>query len=254
MSETALTDSQANALAGTTDPDLDITYCDIGEAQYYTTDLKKEAILLRIVKALPGALRVYKDGDLTFGVRAGRFLDGVTERNYGGAEAQGLTDNATNYLYLTAGAVLTKNTTGFPSTPHVPLATIVTASGSYGHGDVTDYRGRSVFQLAGGLTITAGAESADKRTVTIQGGPWRQAVRVWISESDYGAPSATGNTVTIAAGTTLRTITANADYEVISDAAGKVDVDITISGAASRYVMAEVDGRIYSSGEVTWAA
>jgi hypothetical protein len=244
MSETALTDSQANALAGTTDPDLDITYCDIGEAQYYTTDLKKEAVVLRILKGLPGACRVYKDGDLTFGVRPGKFLDGTAERNYAGAEAQS----------LTADAALTKNTTGFPSTPHIPLATIVTSSGAYAHSDVTDLRSRSAFQLAGGLTITAGDESADKRTITVQGGPWRQKVRLWIATSDYGAPSASGNTVSIAAGTILQTIVANADYEVISDATGKVDVDITISGAASRYILAEVDERIYSSGEVTWAA
>ena len=254
MSETALTDSQANALAGTTDPDLDVTYCDIGEAQYYTTDLKKEAIVLRVLKSLPQALRVFKDGDLTFGVRAGEFLDGATLREYAGADAQSLTDDATNYVYLTAAGVLTKNTTGFPTTPHVPLATLVTASGGYAHDDITDCRSRSAFQVVGGLTIAAGAESADKRTVTIQAGPWRQKVRLWIATSDYGAPSAAGNTVSVVTGTTLETVLANADYEVISDAAGTVEVDVTISGAASRYVLAEVDGRIYSSGEITWAA
>ena len=164
MSETALTDSQANDLAGTTDPDLDVTYCDIGEAQYYTTDLKKEAIVLRVLKSLPQALRVFKDGDLTFGVRAGEFLDGATLREYAGADAQSLTDDATNYVYLTAAGALTKNTTGFPTTPHVPLATIVTASGGYAHDDITDCRSRSAFQVVGGLTIAAGAESADKRT------------------------------------------------------------------------------------------
>jgi len=254
MTETALTDSQANALAGTTDPDLDITFCDIGEAQYYTTDLKKEAVVLRMLKALPGALRVFKDGDLTFGVRAGEFLDGATLREYAGAAGQSLTDDATNYLYLTAAGALTKNTTGFPATPHLPLATVLTASGAYAHGDVTDCRPRSAFQLVGGLAIAAGAESADKRTVTIQSGPWRQKVRFWIATSDYGAPGAAGNTVSIATGTTLQTLVAHADYEVISDAAGTVEVDITVSGAASRYLLAEVDGRIYSSGEITWAA
>ena len=111
------------------------------------------------------------------------------------------------------------------------------------------------------LNVTAGAESADKRTLTIQARDAgdndlaeRVAVRVWISTSDYGAPSAAGNTVAIETGTQLGQIVANADYDVISDAAGTVEIGITISGAASRYVMAEIDGRIYSSGEVTWAA
>lgn len=254
MGEQALTDSQANALAGTTDGDLDITYCDIGEAQYYTTDLRKEAAILRILKQWPSALRVYKDGDLTFGVRAGEFLDGATLRQYAGAEAQSLTDDATNYIYLTAGGTLAKNSTGFPTTPHVPLATIETASGGYGHDDVADCRCRAAVQPVGGLTIAAGEESADQRTITVQGGPWRQKVRLWISTTAYGAPSAAGNTVSVATGTTLETVVANADYEVVCDADGKVEVDITISGAASRYVMAEVDGRVYASDEITWAA
>ena len=46
----------------------------------------------------------------------------------------------------------------------------------------------------------------------------------------------------------------NAAYKVISDANGTVAIGLTISGAATRYIMAEIDGRIYSSGEITWAA
>jgi len=39
-----------------------------------------------------------------------------------------------------------------------------------------------------------------------------------------------------------------------SDAGGTVAIGVTVAGAASRYIMAEIDGRVYSSGEVTWAA
>lgn len=252
MPETYPSDAQINAQMNTTLPG-GILVPDTTDDPHYTAVGKMWWRIDRQLRAL--GLEVYKDGALTFAVRSGRFLDGVTVRNYAGATGQSLTDDATNYIYLTLAAALTKNTTGFPSTPHIPLATIVTASGAYDPDTaVTDYRGRSIFQPAGGLTVTAGAESSDKRTLTIQGGSHRQVVDVWIATADYGAPSATGNTVAIDTGTILETITANAHYRVISDATGKVDVGITISGAATRYILAQVDGRIYSSGQVDWAA
>ena len=147
MAESALTTAAADALSGTTDSDLDITHNTIGESTYYTTDYQKEAVILRILKQLPSQLRVYKDGDLTCGIRAGRFMDGATTRSYAGAAAQALTNNTTNYIYLTAAAALTINATGFPSSPHVPLATILTASGVYAHTDITDYRGEAALRV-----------------------------------------------------------------------------------------------------------
>ena len=112
-----------------------------------------------------------------------------------------------------------------------------------------------------GLTISVGDEIADKRIFSIQlvdaaanNLSARALVRVWISDSDYGAPSATGNTVTIDTGTEYAEELANGAYQVISNASGLVEVGVEISGAASRYVMAEIDGLVVSSGEITWAA
>jgi hypothetical protein len=304
MPETELTAAQADALAGTTDSDTDFKHHTIGESAYYTEGLRQRHRILTILKVV-NALRVYKDGTLTFGVRPGKAAWGDSMPDYAGASEQALTDDATNYVYLSVEGgepSLNVNTTGFPDPsdePHVPLASIVTASGAYGHGDITDHRGRGVFTmlsamtaagantLVGGsgsnadalhvhavggledalqdllpdLSITAGAEAADKRTITVQARDAaannlaeRVLVRVWIAASDYGAPSATGNTVAVETGTTYETETANAAYKIISDAAGKAEIGVTISGAATRYVMAEIDGRIYSSGEITWAA
>ncbi len=154
MAETPLTTSQADALSGTSDSDLDFTYLTIGQSPYYTTAFRCWEKIVRIVKAA-NALRVYKDGDLTFGVRAGRYMDGGTVREYSGATGQSLTNNDTNYVYLTVGGTLTVNTTGFPdagTTPHIPLATIETSGGEYDHGDITDYRGPAIFQCATALT------------------------------------------------------------------------------------------------------
>jgi len=164
MSETAETTAVADALSGTTHSATDIVFCTIGDSAYYTEDYQKEAVMLRILGQLPSSLRVFKDGDLTFGVRAGYFLDGDTLRTYAGADAQALTDDATNYIYLTSAGVLTVNTTGFPTpsaTPHVRLATILTASSVYNADtSVTDYRSTSAFGVARG----AGAQKFVLRT------------------------------------------------------------------------------------------
>jgi len=286
MAEQYPSDNALEAMTGTTlDPGVPIPT--IGDDPQYTVITR---YLWRIATSLVplAGMEIYKDGDLTFAVRAGRFMDGATARAFSAVAAQALTDEQTNYIYVEADGTLTVNTTGFPAagaTPHVPLATIVTSGGVYDFDNVTDYRGRSIFQcvtamtpadmntLVGGgdgdslhvhapnLKLTAAAEDADERVITIQcvdandtNLSGRHLVRVWIATSDYGAPDATGNTVSVDTGTTYETETANAAYKIISDATGKVDVGITISGAATRYIMAEIDGRIYSSGQVDWAA
>jgi len=277
MSETDLTDAQADALSATTDSDTDLTYPAIGESTYYTTLYRLVHRLLTLGKAGGNSLRVYKDGDLTFGVRPGRYMDGDTPRNFAGAADQSLTNNQTNYIYLTADGTLTVNTSGFPdpsATPHIPLATIVAAAGAYAHSDITDYRSRALYALLDGvgpaqrqdlmpnLNLSAGDEDgADTRVITIQARDaglnalqQRVCARVWIATSDHGAPDATGNTVAVDTGTAVQTITANAHLLIESDATGKIEVSITVAGAASRYVMAEIDGRVYTSGEITWAA
>ena len=111
------------------------------------------------------------------------------------------------------------------------------------------------------VTISAGDEIADKRIFSIQltdadGNALaaRALVRVWISDADYGAPDATGNTVTIDTGTEYAEELANAAYRVISNAAGLIEVGVAISGAASRYCLAEIEGLVVSSGQITWAA
>jgi hypothetical protein len=108
--------------------------------------------------------------------------------------------------------------------------------------------------LAGALTITLGAEDgSDGIKVSVQGGAWRQKMRVWLSATAYGAVSAVTSEV-INTGTELQEIVNHGDYEVMSDAAGLVEVTFTVAGAATRYLMAEVAGRTYASTLITWAA
>ena len=161
MTESYPTDATLNALSGTSDAEQGVYYPAISDKPWYTAFYKTlYRLLAATVRA--GDLRAYKDGTLTFGVRAGKFLDGDTVRNYAGASAQALTNNQTNYIYVIADGTLTVNTTGFPTpstTPHLPLATILTAAGTYAHTDVTDYRGRAFLNLCSGLSASDMAEA-----------------------------------------------------------------------------------------------
>lgn len=114
-----------------------------------------------------------------------------------------------------------------------------------------------------GVGITAdteGTHGANTRRFSIQvkdrlrkdwAGRW--VVLVWVSETDGGDPSATGNTVAVVAGTyTVQTVTANAVYVLLTDANGSAAFDLTIAGTASRYVNGIVIGKAESKPFI-WA-
>lgn len=300
MSEIQLTDAEANALHGTTDSDTDFKYHSPGDAGYFTEGQRQRHRMLTIAKAISNALRVYRDGALTFGVRPGTARDGESAHTYAGSAGNELTDDATNYIYLdidSAAVRLVCNTTGLPdasAVPHIPLATIVTADGGYGFDDITDLRASALFALLSAMTAAnantlvgglasnadalhvhaiAGLQDAVQDlipTITLTGtddadGTGSMAIQVkdaagnalaerfrlrcWMSTSDFGAPVADTD-FSVSAGAELREIIANADYEAISDATGLVVMSINTASDGTYYVMAEVDGRIYS-GSVT---
>ncbi len=160
MAETPLSEAAANALAGTTDSDTDVDYPSIGET-YYTKMYRTLNRILTIIAPV-NELRVYKDGDLTYGVRGGFTSHGTNLYTYTASTANALTDDDDNFIYLvvTSGAlVLTVSTTAFPDpgvTAHLPLATIAVGSESaaavsskYDPVDIVDYRGRAIYELIG---------------------------------------------------------------------------------------------------------
>jgi hypothetical protein len=156
MAELYPSEAQLNALSGTTDAAQEVLFIPIGESPYYTSYYKMLYRLLDVARRA-GDLRVYKDGNLTFGVRAGKFMDGSSTVNYPGCAAQSLANEQTNYIYLTTDGQLHVNQTGFPSAstiPHIPLASIATSAGSYNHANITDYRGRCMFRPVDGLNST----------------------------------------------------------------------------------------------------
>ena len=73
----------------------------------------------------------------------------------------------------------------------------------------------------------------------------RYFMRVWVSTADMAAAVAS-TAFTVSTGAAIQTITANADIVVLSTAAGLVVMAITVTGGGTRYVMAEIGGRVYS--------
>ncbi len=107
--------------------------------------------------------------------------------------------------------------------------------------------------------ISAGVEASDVRRVTVQlrdriqrNRTGRQRVLVWVSTTAQGDPAGT-QTVTVVDGYTLATIASNQAYELLTDAAGKVTLDIEVTGAGTRYVHALTHDRAVSAA-FEWSA
>jgi hypothetical protein len=72
---------------------------------------------------------VTADGDLTVKVNAFYYDIGGTHGKYAGTTGQSVTDDATNYVYLSSGFALVINSTGYPVGDHIRLARVVAQSG-----------------------------------------------------------------------------------------------------------------------------
>lgn len=158
MSETDLTAAEADALSGTTDADCDAVYLTIGDSTYYTEFYRLLQRLLTMAKVPGNELRVCKDGDLTIEVRPGKIQIGGITHDYSGITGEAVTNNQTNYIYLTAadlaaGNTVSQSTSAFPTdgTFFIPLATVLTAGGDYAYTDITDYRGRALWAPPGSV-------------------------------------------------------------------------------------------------------
>ena len=118
------------------DGETGVEFIATGQAPYY---LQFRRLLYRLLLATRRAndLRVYDEGVLNIGVKAGKFWSGTELVNYAGSSGNTLADGKANiFVYLTdAGILVTTEYNSFPdmaTTPHIRLA-IVTTSG----GDIT---------------------------------------------------------------------------------------------------------------------
>jgi hypothetical protein len=107
--------------------------------------------------------------------------------------------------------------------------------------------------------LTAAAEVANARTITIQLKEYAadltteaRLVRVWVGDAALGAECAAApdGGVTFGSGTVVQTLTASKHWLVMSTAAGVIQLTLTESTAKTFYVMATMDSRV---GSVTVA-
>jgi hypothetical protein len=73
----------------------------------------------------------------------------------------------------------------------------------------------------------------------------RFLIHTWIADADMSEPDAQTD-YSVASGEQMYQHEANADYTVISEASGNTQMDIEVAAEKTVYVMAEIDGRIYS--------
>jgi hypothetical protein len=139
------------------DSETGVEYIATGKAPYY---LEFRKLLYRLLLATQRAndLRVYDEGGLNIGVKAGKFWLDTTLVSYSGSSGNTLADDKANiYIYLDSSASLVIDEyTTFPdmaTTPHIKLAIVSTSGGDID--SITDCRAGHNFVMpygAGGVT------------------------------------------------------------------------------------------------------
>ena len=128
------------------DNETGVEYIETGKASYY---LEFRRLLHRLLLATRRAndLRVFDEGDLNFGIKAGQYWNGSTLVDYQGSSGQTLADNKENiYIYLdSAGSLVYDEYSGFPpvTVNHIRLAKVTTSGGDIT--TITDCRGQHMF-------------------------------------------------------------------------------------------------------------
>jgi hypothetical protein len=141
MSEVYPTDNELLNLVN--DAETGIEYIPTGTAPYY---LHFRKLLHRLLLATKRAndLRVYDEGELDIGVKAGKFWSGSTLINYNGSSGNSLADDKDEiYIYLNAsGDLVIDEYVAFPNMleqTHARLAVVKTSGGDIE--SITDARG-----------------------------------------------------------------------------------------------------------------
>ncbi|MEO1235560.1 MAG: hypothetical protein AAFX76_02100 [Planctomycetota bacterium] len=148
----------AALLTATRDDATGVEYIPTGRSPYF---LEYRRSLYRTLRAAERAndLRVYADGDLTFGVRPGRCYIGDAPVVFDGQSGVPLVPSATTSLWLDSSGAVQASTSGLPDDrgSFIPLAEITTLAQTIG--TITDLRGEAFLQAPGpallGLTATA---------------------------------------------------------------------------------------------------
>ena len=118
------------------DNETGVEYIATGTAPYYL-EFRKLLYRLLLSSRRSNDLRVYDEGGLDIGVKAGKFWFGAQLVSYAGSSGNTLADDKSNiYVYLdSSGSLVTNEYSSFPdmaTTAHVRLATVTTSAGNIG--------------------------------------------------------------------------------------------------------------------------
>ena len=157
------------------DSETGVEYIATGTAPYY---MEFRRLLYRLLLAARRAndLRVFDEGGLDVGVKAGKFWLDTELISYAGSSGNTLADDKPNiYIYLdSSGTLLTNEYTSFPdmvTTPHIRLAMASTSGGDID--SITDCRaGHNVVVPygAGGVKKTIEAHTSDDTLTVVESG------------------------------------------------------------------------------------
>jgi hypothetical protein len=236
MSESYPSDNELLNLQS--DSETGVEYIPTGTAPYY---LHFRKLLHRLLLATRRAndLRVYDEGGLNIGVKAGKFWIGTTLISYAGSSANALADDKTSiYVYLTAqGVLVTDEYVAFPNmatTPHVRLAVVTTSLGDIT--SIADWRAAHnvvVPYAAGGLRSTIEAHVGNDTLTQAESGS---------VHTNRGATGAVTLTlpVSVSPGTTF-TFAVQAAYELRVDP-GPAAIRDDTGQTAAKYKAADALG------------
>lgn len=152
-----------------------VDYIATGTAPYY---LEFRKLLYRLLLATRRAndLRVYDEGGLDIGVKAGKFWSGTQLISYAGSSGNALADDKNNiYIYLdSSGNLVLNEYSSFPdmaTTAHIRLAIVSTSSGDID--SITDCRAGHNIVIpyeAGGVKKSIEAHTSDDTLTAVESG------------------------------------------------------------------------------------
>jgi len=157
------------------DSETGVEYIATGTAPYYI-EFRKLMYRLLLASRRANDLRVFDEGGLDIGVKAGKFWIGTELVSYAGSSANTLADDKGSiYVYLdSSGNLVTNEYSGFPdmaTTPHVRLATVTTSDGDIT--SITDCRAGhniAVPYEAGGIKKTVEAHTSNDTLTQAESG------------------------------------------------------------------------------------
>ncbi len=261
MAETQLTDAEVLILQATqtageeADGAADSGFQWSLPNEDYPKKMTRQEQKVLVMAAVSDAGRVFKDGDLTYGVRAIAWYNNGALVEKAEVTAQALANNDTNYVYYQADGTLVDNVTGFPADEaFIPLATILTAAGTYAFGDITDKRQGAQVSPAGSVPLVV-----EENTAGVGAPNVLTAAETRKILSNEGSTATNYHTLpTAVAGLTFTFVNADATdlMRIVAAAADQIIVGPSISIAAG-YIESTARGdtiTLVAMDEVFWMA